>query len=189
MSRKKKVLIIVAVVLFLFLLWLLVWFLNQKQQPIPSSAVVVEGISVVTPRAQTAEPSATTDKRIAETREIDSSLQSLAITFVERYGSYSTESDFANLYDVMDLMTASFRDETQDFIATARASLSYYGVTTRVLSVKEIVSGETSASLEVATQREESKDSPQNSEVKYQTLVLTCLKEDGVWKVSSALWQ
>ncbi|MFA6132280.1 MAG: hypothetical protein WC702_04470 [Patescibacteria group bacterium] len=184
MSRKKKILLAAAGILFLLLLLLLIWFLNQKTPA--ASVVVVPEIEkpVVTPRVETE----VTEAEV-ETEQVNTALQSLAITFAERYGSYSTQSSFANLYDVMDLMTATLRTQTENFIATAQTSPDYYGVTTRVLSVKIISSDATSASLEAATQREESNGGPQNSEIKYQKLLLTCLKENGVWKVASALWQ
>jgi len=187
MTRKKKILIAAAVILFVILLFLLIWFLNQKS-PMPVT-VVTTGNNT----EQTTTPRGSTNTEITEpkieVKEIDATLQSLAITFAERYGSYSTATSFANLYDVMDLMTASLKTETADFIAKSQTSSDYYGVTTKALSVKIISSDENTASLEISTQRDESKGSPQNSEVKYQTLLLTCLQENGVWKVAAALWQ
>lgn len=180
---------IVIAVLFLILLFSLVWFLGRVQ-PTPTAVVVKqESPTVQTSRGQVEETPVEVVQREAETKNIDVALQSLAITFTERYGSYSTESSFANLYDVMDIMTVSFRDETQAFITSSKASSPYYGVTTRVLSVNIVSSDETSAVVKVATQREESKGSVQNSEIKYQDLLLTCVEEDSVWKVSSAIWQ
>jgi len=187
MSKKKKILIAAIIALFLLLLALLIWFLNQKT-PAAKVVVVTNTEKPVNTPSQTNTEVTETNVDV-ETVKRDSTLQSLAITFAERYGSYSTESSFANLYDVMDLMTASLRSETEKFVATAKNSPDYYGVTTMVLSVKLITEDETSASLEVSTQRDESVGSPQNSEIKYQKLLLSCLKENGIWKVSSATWQ
>lgn len=186
MSKKKKILIAVIIVLFLLLLVLLIWFLNQKN---PAASVVVvtnTEVPVNTPKDTNVE---VIENNNIEVVKRDGTLQSLAITFAERYGSYSTESSFANLYDVMDLMTASLRSETEKFVASAKNSPDYYGVTTMVLSVKSVTEDENSASLEVSTQRDESFGGPQASEIKYQKLLLNCLKENGVWKVSSATWQ
>jgi len=188
MSNKKKILIISAIVLLIILLFFLVWFLNSQKTSVKPVVVAEEKTElVVKPRDNNG--TAASPETAAEVVNVDTSLKSLAITFAERYGSYSTESDFANIYDVMDLMTASFRGETENFLAAAKNSKEYYGVTTRVLTTKVTSSDETSSTVEISTQREESKGSPQNSEIKYQKLILSCLKENDVWKVNSALWQ
>lgn len=182
MTIKKKALIILSAVLFLILLFLLIWFLS-KQTPAPVVVVTNET------NDQAARPRETEDETPPPAESVDVSLQSLALTFAERYGSYSTETDFANLYDVMVLMSASLKAQTENFIASAKVSNEYYGVTTRVLSVEVTSSTAASGTVEVATQREESKGGPQNSEISYQKLLLSCLKEGGVWKVASATWQ
>jgi hypothetical protein len=184
LTRRKKIVVIVGSLLFLFLLFLLIWFLF-RHKPVPSPAIGGQAeLQTPPPRASEEEEPAA-----APAEKIDVSLQSLAVTFVERYGSYSSESEFANLYDVMDLMTASLKAQTEAFITSAKMSEEYYGVTTRVLSTDVLSSSETSAAVEASTQREESKGSPQNSEVSYKKLLLNCVKEDGLWKVASAVWQ
>ncbi len=189
MSKKKKILIISAVVLLIILLFLLIWFLSSQKTSIKTPVVTTEPKTeqVIQPRENGG--AVTSPTTPAETNNVDTSLQSLAIIFAERYGSYSTESDFSNIYDVMDLMSGSFKTETEKFLASVKAATEYYGVTTRVLTTKVTSSDETSATVEVSTQREESKGSPQNSEIKYQKLILSCLKENAVWKVNGAVWQ
>lgn len=183
MTTKKKVLLMVGVVLFLILLFLLIWFLF-KQKPIPVTVIPVETNTLVAPPRDTG-----VETVVPPIENVDTSLQSLAMTFAERYGSYSTETDFANLKDVLVLMSASLKAETEGFIAAAKTSNEYYGVTTNVLSVKVTSSTADSGTVEVSTQREESKGGPQNSEISYQKLLLNCVKEGGVWKVASAIWQ
>jgi hypothetical protein len=187
MSRKKKILLVVLGILFLILLFSLVWFL-QNARPVPTTVVLSpEKPTVQTSRDETQESSVVSEP--IETKDIDVALQTLAVSFAERYGSYSTESSFANLYDILPMMTAALRSQTEDFIAKSSVSSLYYGVTTRVLSVDVSTSDKTMATVTVSTQREESKGSAQNSEIKYQDLFLTCVEENGVWKVSSAIWQ
>lgn len=183
MTTKKKVLIIIGVVVFLLLLFLLIWFLT-KQKTTPVTVIPVETNTQVAPPRDT-EVEVTTPP----VENVDTSLQSLAMTFAERYGSYSTESDFANLKDVLVLMSAALRASTENFIATAKASNEYYGVTTNVLSITVTSSTADAGTVEVSTQRNESKGSPQASEISYQKLLLNCVKEGGVWKVNSATWQ
>jgi hypothetical protein len=189
MTPKKRLAIIIAVILLIILLVLLVWFLlNKKSEPIVQP--IVPEVSQTIPRQSAAEETA--EKNIPEVPAVvQNGLESLAKTFAERYGSYSSESDFANLRDILGLMSVSMRQKTEEFIVGSLASGTYYGVTTRVLSVKTIFLDEDAgaASLEINTQREESKGSPNKSEVEYQKLVLNYVMEDGVWKVDSANWQ
>ena len=189
MTSKKKILVIVAALLFIVLLFLLIWFL-LKQQPIPETIVVVEELIVQTDEPRRSEPEDV--KKIPEAEPVQpSGLESLGKTFAERYGSYSNQSDFANLYDVLDLMSVSLRAETENFLENAVNSDDYYGVTTRVLSIKVLSLDEAAgqADLEISTQREESKGGPELSEIKYQILQLGCVKEGEVWKIQSARWQ
>lgn len=179
-----------VVVLLLAFLFLLIWFLLRQRPGMITVTLPLgdnEQGAMVEPGA--VEPEI--EEPIVVKTPVETTLQNLAVIFTERYGSYSSESEFANLYDVMELMSASLQEETKDFISSASVFPAYYGVTTRVLSVKAISIDEEggTAVLEVSTQREESKNSPQSSEIKYQRLTLKYIQEDGVWKVNSAVWQ
>ena len=127
-----------------------------------------------------------------EERQADSALTVTGI-FVERFGSYSSESNLANIEDVLPLATDNYRRELETLIDQIRAegqSQSYYGVTTRVLSKKLIESdaNDGTAVYEVLTQREESYGSVQKSEVRYQSIRVE-LKQDGdVWLVDGVTW-
>lgn len=188
MTNKKKILIVSAVALLIILLFLLIWFLSNQKVPVKTVVVTETKTDQIIPSRDNG-GTVSNSTVPTEVKNVDTNLQSLAITFAERYGSYSTESDFANIYDVMALMNASFKSETEDFLASAKTSKEYYGVTTMALAANITAQDESSCTIEVSTQREESKGSPQNSEIKYQKLVLSCLKENDVWKVSEAVWQ
>ena len=186
MTQKKKIFIALAVVLFLLLLFWLVWFLTNQKKPVAvNSAPVVNSQTVVT-RENDGEP---TVPPVEEVKVTNSELQGLAYTFAERYGSFSNQTDFANLRDVLPLMSGALKTQTENYIASASTAGEYYGITTRVLSIKVISDDGTSGVVEVSTQREESKSNPNDSQVKYQKLVLNYSKEAEVWKVVSAVWQ
>ena len=114
---------------------------------------------------------------------------SLSKSFVTRYGSYSNEAHFANLLDVLPLMSADFAQKTMEFIETTEIPETYYGINTSVITVKVDVQDEVSSQVTITTQREESEGSPQNTRVSFQDIILTFVKEDGAWKVDSAIWQ
>lgn len=186
-KTRRNLLIAILVLLFLLLAFLLWWFL--KPEPVAP---------VVTPPAPTTTLPASDTPTISETRQEaeqaerdnTASLQSASKTFAERYGSYSTEAEFANLRDVLPLMSASFAAETEAFVEGATPAAEYYGVTTRVISVSvdAVDEAEGTATVTVTTQREEAKGDIQNITVRYQDLRLTFVIENGTWKVSSATW-
>ena len=179
--RKKQILLIVLLIIVLILIYLL---FRRGSQPTPTPATIV----VTEEEPATPSPSVVEQQQVrAET----AGLQALAKTFAERYGSFSSESNFANLVDVIPLMTDSFATETRNFIETAEIPQELYTVSTRVITVEvdEINEDAGFATLTLNTQREESKGSAQNISVRYQPIVLTFRFISGAWKVSSATWE
>ena len=185
---RRNVLIALIAALALLIAFLLWFFLRPKPKPV----VIVPPVVDVAPLpAAATKPTVSQEKtkKEQEARTASASLQSASKTFAERYGSYSTEADFANLTDVLPLMTKAYAAKTQAFIDTAVAPEEYYGVTTRVITVTVDAEDATTAQLTLVTQREEAKGSVQNVSVKYQDLVLSFEKESGEWKVSNAVWK
>lgn len=121
---------------------------------------------------------------------VEASVKQLALTFAERYGSYSNQSRFANLRDLYPLATDRFRAELE---AQAQAgsddSADYYGVTTRALrsTVTLLDEDAGTARVQIATQRETTSGSNFPT-ITYETLTLTFIKENGSWKVDAAAW-
>lgn len=117
------------------------------------------------------------------------SLQQVAATFAERYGSYSNQSNFQNLRDVMPLVTDSFRRTLEARIAAGTsASGEYNGVTTRALQSSVAVRGSGSAEVAVKTQRETTVGTSEPT-TSYETLTLTFELVGQTWKVDAAVWK
>lgn len=188
-DRRKRILIFIAiclVVLFLFALMLSALF---KKEPVPEVLLPEQQADQV--QVVPSEPEISpieTQKR--DGRIESASLNSLAKTFAERYGSYSNEAKFQNLRDLLPFMSGSFVEKTQLFIDTTPIPEEYYGVTTRVVAVDVKVLDETAgtATIELTVQREEAKESPENRTITYALLRLEFVMEEGSWKVSSATW-
>jgi len=131
-----------------------------------------------------------------QTREQKQEVSAATATgiFVERFGSYSSESNLANIKDVLPLATDAYQKQLQALIEKTSAqgvATTYYGVTTRVISKKR-VSMDTNAGTaeyEVTTQREESQGSVQASSVRYQNIDVTLKLVGDVWLVDSATWK
>ena len=187
-KTRRNLLVAILVLLLLLLAFLLWWFLR----PEPVAPVVTPPAPTTTlPATDTESASEIREQREQEERADTASLQSASKTFAERYGSYSTEANFANLTDVLPLMTKAYATTTAAYIATAVSPKTYYGVTTRVITVKVDAEDDTAGTAQVTltTQREEAKGSVQSVTVKYQDLVLSFEKEGGEWKVSNAVWK
>lgn len=110
--------------------------------------------------------------------------------FVERFGSYSTDVDYANVTDVLPLVTDQLRDDLQEIAEEARktADDGYYGVSTNVIKITTDAQTDTTMTLTVKTQREEAFGSPGNMSVRYQDIRVEFVKIGDDWFVDSFEW-
>ncbi|MFA4845064.1 MAG: hypothetical protein WC654_00710 [Patescibacteria group bacterium] len=192
MTRRTRISIIVLILLILLLLlgWVFYVLFSGKEQAVEvvEVTVAVEEEQVVPDRPTVSEVELEEER---ETRTNASDVTSLSKTFATRYGSYSNEANFANLNDVLPLMSATFAQKTQKFIDEGESPEEYYGVSTSIVTVTVDSKDESAGTAQVTimTQREEAIGSPQNISVKYQDIILTFIMEGGSWKVDSASWQ
>jgi len=189
MTPKKRAIsiVLIAIAIILFLAFVLsALFLRPKATPAP--------VAQPQPTAQQPAPTTVSGEMLKQenaTRNGASELISFAKLFAERYGSYSNQANFQNIRDVIPLMSASFGSVTEKALLNKKAPEGFYGITTRVITVKVVSKDETAgtATIDLTTQREEEKTSAQNTSVKYQDIEMTFVKESGVWKVDSATWR
>lgn len=189
-TRKQR--IVIVILILIVCLFLAAWFfylLLRGETTVTQAPVVEQEQEEVIPSRPTVSEVELEEER--EDRSASSDLLAFSKTFIERYGSYSNEAAFANLRDVLPLMSDSFAARTQKFIDEGEVPEEYYGVTTKVLTVevsdKDDEAGR--ATIEATTQRAETVESPQNETVKYQEITLTFVMEEGAWKIDSANWQ
>lgn len=119
----------------------------------------------------------------------------LAMSFVERYGSYSNQSDYGNLENLYPFMTEAFATATKAFILGERrkgADTSiYFGVTTHAVSFTVGGFDEKlgTASFTVATTRQESVGAGSNKRQYDQNALVTMANIGGAWKISGLTWR
>lgn len=170
---------------FIIVVW---WMLQPKEEP----AVEGEETTQTLPKTtQTKTPSTVTSEEAPKVQEV--SAGTVARTFVERMGSYSSESDYQNVDDVLGLVTANLETQLKKDAEKARAQTpqedgGYYGISTSYVGAKTTKESEAQITLLVQTQREESFGSPGNSTVRYQQVEVTLVKENDTWKVDSYTW-
>lgn len=122
-------------------------------------------------------------------------LRQLALSFAERYGSYSNQTNFANLENLLLFMTDAFASTTRSFIDEERGknrdTTVYYGITTKAAAVATDAFRESqgTAVFTVQTLRREAIGSTSNVRHYQQAITMTMKKGDGAWKVDSAEWQ
>lgn len=114
----------------------------------------------------------------------------IARSFVERFGSFSTESDFKNLEEVTIFATPSLKTELQRVLNEAKNRRGgYYGVSTRVVNIQKVEESETTAKILVKTQRVETIDQPENTAIRYQDIELDMVREGDTWLVTAYAWR
>lgn len=188
MSRRTKLILLAVLAGVFIILVVILAFRFARSRPAPETGSIAEESGAETPPSSTTPTAEVQAEQEERTRTV--SVQTTVKTFVERYGSFSTEANFANLRDVLPLMTGELEAATRATLANPPAATEYYGVTTKVVAVNVKAMDETAltATVTISTQREEAKGSPQNISVKYQSITLTLRKVSGEWKVSGATW-
>jgi hypothetical protein len=122
-------------------------------------------------------------------------LTRMAESFAERFGSFSNQSNFANILDLKLFMSEKMKKWADNYITTHRGendSEIYYGITTKAIGHKVIDWNDDAGTGQVLvnTRRREATSSTLNSANAFsQDVLINFVKERGAWKVDSAFWQ
>ncbi len=109
--------------------------------------------------------------------------------FVERFGSFSVDSKMVNFDEIKPMVSKNFADWMEGYKKTVLNGYTqnFKGITTRLISTKNIGSDDTHQSFEVAAQRKE--ETAVSSSTYYQRILLKLVLENNQWKVDGAYWQ
>lgn len=189
MNRRYGLLIAIALVLIALIIAIAWWLWPRPGSPAISQPndKVPERVPRAVEPSETGTPLSDFNFQAASQASLEQTIR----LFTERFGSYSHESRYGNLQDVLPYLSLAYRQRAEVQIADAKIGADYFQVSTRVLSVKTEVLDEEAGvgALQVSTQREFADGSPQNRRVEYQTLLVDVVKESGAWKINSATWQ
>lgn len=191
MERKTKIEIALAIAVLIFFVALLLFW---KQKAVTTVTTTQTPATITTSNNKPTSTTTTTDTTATPAPIVvkETSAITVARTFVERLGSYSSESDAANIEDILPMATTSFQKELETLVREARASADggYYGVSTLVVtSPKTVSASATQTVLSMTTQREESIGDPSNTTKKYQSITVTLVKSGTTWLVSGYTWK
>ncbi|MDP3970241.1 MAG: hypothetical protein Q8P90_00935 [bacterium] len=117
---------------------------------------------------------------------------SRANSFTERYGSYSSDTDFENVTALRSFMTDDMSKIADNLVEkqTSKLKDEFYGVTTQAISsdIIDYEDGATGATVKVSTRRTETIGTG-DPEIKSETARLQLKKIGNSWKVDNFQWQ
>jgi hypothetical protein len=107
--------------------------------------------------------------------------------FVERYGSFSNQSNKQNIKDVLSMATPAMQARLNQ-ITNQDASQGYTGIETRVVSISVVSQTSSEAELKIKAQRS-ARSADLKTNLYYQDIVLSLIKTGDQWLVDRADWQ
>jgi hypothetical protein len=123
-------------------------------------------------------------------------LLKMASVFVERFGTYSNQSNYSNIIDLKMFMSEKMKIWADSYIADMRANqdkdVLYYGISTRVVNEEMDLLDEEfgEARIIVRTRRQEATGFTGNTAESFsQDIIVNMTKENQSWKIDSAFWQ
>jgi hypothetical protein len=184
---RRQVEVIVAVLVLVLLGFFLWWFLHRTPEAIEAQKQATK--TLPTQSATTTDTAETPSTAVKQ--KLPPTAQTIGRSFVERFGSFSNESEYKNIQDVMSMATPALQTKLAALAEEAKktANSGYYGISTTVISVKATSTTDTQVKLTITTLRSESIDSPANTTQRSEDIKLTLLKDGEDWLVDSYEWQ
>ena len=192
---------IIIVILSLALIAGIVYVIFFYKFSPAAEPVVIEPATqpaIVATTSVPAEPLATNVQPVSPLKKSEVSgddLARMASAFAERFGSFSNQSDYGNIRDLLIFMTATMKNWADNYISDARSKKGdtsiYYGIVTKAIAatINRFDGDAGQAEILVRTQRRESAGASGNSSTFYQDIIIKFLRENGVWRVDGIYWQ
>ncbi|MDD3102371.1 MAG: hypothetical protein PHE59_04485 [Patescibacteria group bacterium] len=179
---KKVILIIVILVLIGGTVWFL---MSKKSQPILENKNI---INQLVDQENTVNQNQVETETLVPTAEdlLKIDLTNQARSFIERYGSYSTDSNYENLQELLPKMAQPLRTETESRIQKGvkkdMAVNDFFGLTTKIISINLDKFVPDSQAIFTAEIQEQAARLGQ-TDILYKTVKLTFIKSADEWKV------
>ncbi|MFA5047463.1 MAG: hypothetical protein WC516_00295 [Patescibacteria group bacterium] len=193
MFKNKRKIVVFSFIgaLIIIILFVALWLFLRSQSASTTPAnnsTSTPGQKIIERQINSLPP--TNPQRSAEDSKYTLGLKQTAVSVAERLGSYSSDQRFENLSELQSVMTAKMQNDAKNMALKEMAATStYFGVSTRALSIKLVSITDAKASLLVQTQRAiTTGDNPQ-PKIIYKNIALTFVKADNKWLLDSAKWQ
>lgn len=186
MNRKKIILIAGVILLLALIAFLLWWFWWRTPAAEVTPPAKEQEETPLTSLEQLPPPS---QEQIEQEKNYPLDLKQLALVFAERFGSFSSDSGFANLNELKELSTDKLR---QNFAVYEQSAGNDDGRQsgTETVALNSELSGLKGDQAEVLVKTQRSKYlNGQLISTFYQDLRLKLVKTGEIWKVDEAVWQ
>lgn len=184
--NKQRILALAFLVfLLLLLVFLLWWWFGRTVTPegqTPDTPQVGEKIVLPSQRPTNTVPTVTRDVPSLSDGELQ--VMSLARNFTERYGSWSTESEFQNLADLYPNITTRLRREFDQTIRSSVVANDYRGLDTKAINISINTLTDIFADVTVSAQQVVT-DSSYKQSVQYTQYTLTMKRIGDFWYVDT----
>jgi len=189
MERRTKLIILIVVGILIVLGIILVAIYLQKESPKPKvdEQAPVAKLEVPKEEVKLIKPAETEADNIAK------AVKPVAIAFVERFGTFTNQSNFDSIRGLNSIMTQSMIDwTTKEYLPKLEtehpANGYFYRITAKAPVVQVLANTENTAKIKVTAQREEQvgTDKPRSF---LQDIILDLVSENNTWLVNAAYWQ
>lgn len=189
MSRTTKIIILLAIGL-LVILGIIIYFVLQEtdkpEKKVDETAPVAK-LDVPEVKDKLIKPIESEEEVVAK------DVRPVAIAFVERFGTYTNDSNYESIRGIKSIMTPSMVDWTETVYLPKLETEHpvngfFYRITAKAPVVQVLESSATSAKVKLTTQREE-QIGTEKPRAFLQEIILDFINEDNTWLVDAAYWQ
>ena len=204
MQSNRKKLGIIIIVIGLIILILALYFGFFRKTATTSTTPENVPAATVMPQLSTSTPTTTPGDRAGNHQTYDISkeaphqpnvndLTKIAMAFSERFGSFSSQSDYSNFTDLKLLMTSNLKTWVDSYVQKIKSEKSgsaYYGITTKALTadVKSFDDKAGTADIVITTKRSESTQEIGGGTPYNQNLEIKFKKVNGDWLADEVYW-
>lgn len=202
-DRKKMGILIIIVALIIIIAIIYFVFLRKPVITVPVNIPIENGITSGLPAAEqigtTTPGDAPQDGAYNIAAETPHKLNGddlgkQSMSFAERFGSFSNQSNYGNFTDLNMMMTDSMKtwaEKNVNDLKSKETGTAYYGITTKALTyeIKSFDDNAGTAEILVGTQRQESTETINGGTSYIQNLDLNLVKVNGDWLFDQAYWQ
>jgi hypothetical protein len=203
LNENKKIGIIIFVVALLLIGFLAFWIynFNKSKQASPSPKTTAGSLAtssdslMETALKNPPKVEYKFDQKAEDARELTAEdVRKMSLSFAERFGSYSNQSNYENIEDLKIFMTSNMKTWADGYIIDLKKlnkdTTNYFGIITLAINgeVKKFDKNAGVAEVLVYTQRRELGANSAEIKVYNQNITLNFVKSGSEWKVDSAYW-
>lgn len=184
----KKNIIILAIVIILLIIGFLVFFdfSSKKEIEKPKETETGEEIELESESETELEPEKTEEEKSLEA--LGAELKLKAQFFIERYGTYSSDSGYVNLKNLKPFMSDNLAEKVQERIDQGLEKEDFFSFSTQTGSV-ELIDLKKDENAEFLIEIQEKKIDSEETITKQKKVNLVFINQDGQWKVDEINYQ